>query len=150
MFVKMELSPTIICYLWAETHFCEQGDQNPGFTFDTDVNTMIHHYIPAERRRMRLDRLLCSPGVCLTPAAPVRLWGDEAVDVRREVFLSDHFGLAADLAYGEGLRGDDSVRELLRRNGGQEMEGSGSSTIRFVGALGYHIPWLAVRAAGWW
>jgi endonuclease/exonuclease/phosphatase family metal-dependent hydrolase len=135
--------------MWAETHFGEQGDMDPGFTFDANTNMMIHHYIPAERRRMRLDRMLSSQGNCLAPVSPVQLWGHRAVDEWREIFLSDHYGLTADLEVtGAGFTGTDSVKHLLEQNGQADREPSSFSTIRFVGALGYHVPWLVLRATG--
>ena len=33
---------------WAETHFGEAGDGNPGYTFDAEVNSMIPRYIPGD------------------------------------------------------------------------------------------------------
>jgi len=137
--------------LWAETHFGSGGDQEAGFTFDAQTNTMIPRYIPAERRRMRLDRMLCSKGGCLVPDGPVRLWGDMAVDARRDVFLSDHYGLVVDLKVApDGLHGDEEVEVVLKRNGQIEMEDSGFSVLRFAAALTYHVPWLTLRAAGLW
>ena len=35
---------------WAETHFGESDDANPGYTFDADLNSMIPRYIPGEVR----------------------------------------------------------------------------------------------------
>jgi len=137
--------------LWAETHLGEQGDKDPGFTFDAESNAMICRYIPAERRKMRLDRMLCSRGAFLTPEAPVRLWGDRAVDAHREIFLSDHYGLVVDLrSTQEVLQGDPAVTELLRKNGEAEMEHSGFSALRFTAALTNHVPWLVLRAVGVW
>jgi len=137
--------------MWAETHFGEQGDMDPGFTFDARTNPMIKRYIPAERRRMRLDRMLSSQGGCLAPVSPVQLWGHRAIDARREIFLSDHYGLTVDLEMTRsGFTGQEAVKRLLQQNGEADLEPSSFSTARFVGALVGHVPWLTVRALGFW
>jgi len=137
--------------LWAETHFGGLGDQEAGYTFNAQTNTMIPRYIPSERRRMRLDRMLCSRGGGLAPQGPVRLWGDTAVDARRDLFLSDHYGLVVDLKMApDGLQGDEGVEAVLKRNGRAELEDWVFSVPRFAAAQIYHVPWLAVRAIGFW
>jgi len=138
--------------LWAETHFGASGDGDLGYTFDTQTNSMIGRYIPAESRRMRLDRMLCSEGAALAPTAPVRLWASTAVDARRQIFISDHYGLVVDLAAGAaaGLRGDPAVARVLAENASVPDGPEPFSRLRFAAALASHVPWLALRAAGWW
>mmetsp|Transcript_48252 Transcript_48252/g.114971 ORF Transcript_48252/g.114971 Transcript_48252/m.114971 type:complete len:347 (+) Transcript_48252:65-1105(+) len=130
---------------WAETHLGPSGDQNPGFTFDAERNTMIPRYIPGETRKMRLDRILVSEGCCLEPAAPCELWATEAVDASRDLFLSDHFGLVQDFKLGGGWFGDAAVRSQLAQNQTVPLEAA-PTTGRFLWALPGHTAWLALRS----
>eukprot|EP00927_Polykrikos_kofoidii_P073606 TRINITY_DN69623_c0_g1_i2.p1 TRINITY_DN69623_c0_g1~~TRINITY_DN69623_c0_g1_i2.p1 ORF type:complete len:360 (-),score=40.29 TRINITY_DN69623_c0_g1_i2:100-1179(-) len=139
--------------VWAETHFGDHGDADPGYTFDPLTNPMIGRYIPGEARRMRLDRILCSCGAALSPTASVRLWANTAVDSRREIFLSDHYGLVVDLALesaASGFRGDPIVAGALAKNARVPDGPGASSTLRFAAAIVLHLPWLMLRSIGWW
>merc|ERR1711865_1177644 len=72
-----------------------------------------------------------------------------AIDQKRDVFLSDHYGLTVDLeSTGSVFDGTASVRQVLLDNGQVEMEPSDFSILRCVGALVYHVPWLTLRAVG--
>jgi len=136
---------------WAETHFCASGDQNPGFTFDADMNAMIPHYIPGEVRKMRLDRILASESCCLVPSRPCELWATDAVDQSRHLFLSDHFGLVQELRLsGDGWRGDAAARRQLLENSKVPLEANPASYLQFGLALPSHIAWLAFRLLGFW
>jgi endonuclease/exonuclease/phosphatase family metal-dependent hydrolase len=101
---------------WAETHWgkanqdvpsdfekanCDLVPLNvayPGWTFDAQENTMIPRYIPGEKRKMRLDRILISEGSHLAFRNECQIWGNKPVDKKREVFLSDHYGLTVDMS----------------------------------------------------
>jgi endonuclease/exonuclease/phosphatase family metal-dependent hydrolase len=145
--------------LWAETHFSSgggdggDGDGDPGYTFDPHTNSMVKRYIPAEARRMRLDRILCSTGTTLRPTTPVRLWADTAVDARRQIFLSDHYGLVVDLVCTPSIApfgGNPTVALALEANGRVPDGPPPFSRVRFAAALVGHLPWLVLRAVGWW
>jgi hypothetical protein len=58
---------------------------------------MIKYYIPCERRRMRLDRILISESSQWIPASPVRIFGNKPIDPKDYLFLSDHFGLMVEI-----------------------------------------------------
>mmetsp|Transcript_28488 Transcript_28488/g.66835 ORF Transcript_28488/g.66835 Transcript_28488/m.66835 type:complete len:355 (+) Transcript_28488:77-1141(+) len=134
---------------WAETHFGESDDANPGYTFDADLNSMIPRYIPGEVRRMRLDRILVSEKCALVPEKPCKLWATHAVDASRDIFLSDHFGLVQDLRVDpKGWHGKASVRRQLQENGAAPLEVHPVSNARFGLALVPHIGWLALRMLG--
>jgi len=89
-----------LCDLWAETH-CdpETFSIEDGFTYDSQRNKMIPRYVPGENRRMRLDRILCSRAFLTryVVTTPVSIWADQAIDVERELWISDHFGLSVDV-----------------------------------------------------
>lgn len=106
--------------LWAETHFGSASPFNdalPGYTFDAAVNALIPRYIPPDRRRMRLDRVLMSPRSHWHPAAPAWLFGTQPVTPSSSLFLSDHFGIAVDVAWREGVyEGDPAAAAALAGN----------------------------------
>jgi len=135
---------------WAETHFGADGDMHPGFTFDAIDNSMIPRYIPGEVRRMRLDRILCCEGGAFAPVRPVAMWGDKAVDAKRDLYLSDHYGLVVDLqrAQGSGYCGKPEVCQLLKTNSKKELEAHPVSWPRFSFALIRHVVWLLLRLIG--
>jgi len=137
---------------WAETHFGADGDAQPGFTFDAETNSMITRYIPAETRRMRLDRILCREGGALEPVGPCVFWGHDAVAAERDIYLSDHYGLVVDLARAEGggFRGSSDVRQILDENSRRDLEENPFSRWRFALALLSHVIWLVPRAIGLW
>uniref|UniRef100_A0A7S1PS45 Endonuclease/exonuclease/phosphatase domain-containing protein n=1 Tax=Neobodo designis TaxID=312471 RepID=A0A7S1PS45_NEODS len=149
--------------VWAETHPTGVRAGAPGYdeaaagyTFDAQVNTMIRHYIPGETRRMRLDRILVSRGFPLRPAGPCRLWADEPVDAKRDIFVSDHFGLVVDMAPCNGdsdaedaqWQGDANVRALLEANARSEAGAHKVGKLRFGMSLVGHSAWLAKRSLG--
>ena len=134
---------------WAETHFCESGDRNPGFTFDAEVNSMIPRYIPGEVRKMRLDRIFASEGCCLVPSKPCELWATSAVDAPRDIFLSDHYGLVQDLRLDpKGWQSDAAVRRQLETKATAPLEEHPVSNLSFCMALASHTVWLALRILG--
>ncbi|OLP84859.1 hypothetical protein AK812_SmicGene34219 [Symbiodinium microadriaticum] len=134
---------------WAETHFGESGDADPGYTFDAGLNSMIPRYIPGEVRKMRLDRILVSEKCALVPEKPCELWATSAVDASRDIFLSDHFGLVQDLIVDpKGWHGEASVRRQLQENGAVPLEVHPVSNARFGLALVSHVGWLALRQRG--
>lgn len=135
---------------WAETHFGSNGDGELGFTFDALSNSMIPRYIPGERRRMRLDRILCGKGGALVPARPCGFWGHSVVDEKQEIFISDHYGLVQDfsLALGAGFTGNADVHQHLEANGRRDLEPNPFSAWRFIFILLRHSVWLSLRAIG--
>ena len=146
--------------VWAETHpagirAAEPGfrEAEAGYTFDARRNSMIPRYIPGETRRMRLDRILVSRGFPMVPAAPCRLWADEPVDAKRDVFVSDHFGLAVDMvpcanSSGPGWQGSCQARHRLGLNAKDDPLPNPFSVLRFGVSLVGHSFWLAKRSAG--
>jgi hypothetical protein len=157
---RNEAAAVLSCGLldaWAETHFAAAAgfdDNADGFTFDAQRNTMIGRYIPGERRRMRLDRILMSGAACghaaqLRPAAPCALWGDAAVLPAKDVFLSDHFGLVVPLRRRTGdLDGDAAARAAMERDAALPPEDDDFSKWRFTKAVCGHSAWLTLRALG--
>lgn len=135
---------------WAETHFGPDGDGDPGFTFNALTNRMIEHYIPGERRRMRLDRILCVEGGALEPCGKCMLWGHAPVDARRDIYLSDHYGLVVNLtvAGGCGFSGSADVRSVLESNGLAKLGDNPFSVSRLALALLRHSVWLVARLIG--
>uniref|UniRef100_A0A0G4GHQ1 Endonuclease/exonuclease/phosphatase domain-containing protein n=1 Tax=Chromera velia CCMP2878 TaxID=1169474 RepID=A0A0G4GHQ1_9ALVE len=135
---------------WAETHFGREGDGDEGKSFDSASNRMIPRYIPGEKRRMRLDRILLSQGCSLFPKTPCEFWAHEPVDVKRNIFVSDHYGLKFDLEAkgGEAFEGSPEVKEVLKRNAETEEVYEFSSTA-FAAALIPHSGWLFLRACGY-
>ena len=107
--------------VWADSHFGTAppfNDGDPGFTFDVRSNTLIPRYIPPETRRMRLDRVLLSPGSPWGPASPARLFANTPVSPHDYLFLSDHYGIVTDLVAGDRLYvGDGTAAGVLARNG---------------------------------
>uniref|UniRef100_A0A7S1L6Z3 Endonuclease/exonuclease/phosphatase domain-containing protein n=1 Tax=Neobodo designis TaxID=312471 RepID=A0A7S1L6Z3_NEODS len=144
--------------VWAETHPTGVRAGAPGYdeaaagyTFDAQVNTMIRHYIPGETRRMRLDRILVSRGFPLRPAGPCRLWADEPVDAKRDIFVSDHFGLVVDMTpcpSACGFQGACEVRHLQGQNAADPSRPNPFSAVRFGLSLVGHSVWLTRRRFG--
>lgn len=135
---------------WAETHFGSEGDAHPGYTFDASNNKMIPRYIPGETRCMRLDRILCCEGGAFAPVRPCSIWGDEAIDAARDLYLSDHYGLYVDLALAPegGFRGKSDVRQVLEANSQRDLEPNPSSWLSLALAIIQHVPWLSLRLFG--
>ena len=73
---------------------------------------MMCRYIPPERRRMRLDRVLLSAGSPWHPIAPATLFATTPlrVPVTKDLLLSDHYGIAVDLEWhGHTVRACDAT-----------------------------------------
>jgi exonuclease III len=143
--------------LWAETHpkFAAARDMctdeaDAGLTFDAKGNSMIRRYIPGETRRMRLDRILLSRDAPFRAAAPCRLWANEAVDAKKEIYISDHYGLAIDLVASPDApwNGNPAVERELRVNAALDAAPRNFSKWRFSIALTQHLGWLAMRSVG--
>jgi endonuclease/exonuclease/phosphatase family metal-dependent hydrolase len=143
--------------LWAETHpkFVAARDMctdeaDAGLTFDAKTNSMIPRYIPGETRRMRLDRILLSRDAPFRAAAPCRLWANEAVDAKKEIYISDHYGLAIDLVASPDApwNGNPAVERELRVNAALDAAPRNFSKWRFSIALTQHLGWLAMRSVG--
>lgn len=134
---------------WAETHFGADADGHPGYTFDALDNAMIPRYIPGEQRRMRLDRILFCDGGAFMPTRPCQLWGHNAVDAARDVYLSDHYGLSVDLglAPAGGFRGKTEVRQIIESNSRRDLE-EHSFGKHLVYAIVSHVAWLTLRSIG--
>lgn len=127
--------------LWLETH--HDVKTSPGFTFDPINNSMIHRYIPGERRRMRLDRMLLNSGASWRVVEPVTIWADK--EIRPELFLSDHFGLHVQLAPSvTGMLTSPEAKSVLMTNAKKPGHNhSVKFSPRFVWALLKHVGWLA-------
>ena len=142
--------------LWAETHFGPSGDGDEGMTFDAIGNTMIPRYIPGEKRKMRLDRILCTIGcpLALIPGSPCRIWANTPVDAKKQIYLSDHFGLAIDMSCDpadqqpSGMEGHPAVKAKLQANAALPLEPLGFSRTKFAATLVPHSFFLAMRAVG--
>jgi len=80
-----------------------------GYTFDSLVNTMIPYYVPFERRRMRLDRILLKKESNLSPLEKVKKFANEPIEKGKYLFTSDHFGLFIDMTI-------DQDKQRNRRN----------------------------------
>lgn len=83
--------------LWTTTH----STNDNGFTFDAKVNSLIQmKYFTMERRRMRLDRILCKGAAYWHPKAPMQLFAHKPIYPNKwdYLFCSDHFGLYIDLS----------------------------------------------------
>lgn len=137
--------------LWAETHFAATtpyNDGHPGFTFDVTTNALIPRYIPPERRRMRLDRVLLSAGSPWHPMAPATLFATTPlrVPVTKDLFLSDHYGIAVDLewrGHTAPFRGDPGVAAVLAANAALPAPPPYTLTWRrSVPAFARHVVWL--------
>lgn len=70
---------------------------DPGYTVDTDINTM-RYQVKSKRTRKRIDRIFLRS--TRWRAQSIELVGTEPIDLDEldETFVSDHFGLAADLS----------------------------------------------------
>jgi endonuclease/exonuclease/phosphatase family metal-dependent hydrolase len=156
---------------WAETHFTPEGDQNPGFTFDPTTNSMIDRYIPGEVRRMRLDRILLSDGIRANLEGPCTIWADAPVHRKRNIYLSDHYGLFVDVSFTKTKTAEDGKDETqagspvshlaaplhhhptaldqLRQNAQLEWEEYRASKKVLALKLVPHLTWLGLRAMGW-
>jgi len=112
--------------LWAETHFSSAkgfDDRDPGYTFDYTTNKMIRWYIPIEKRKMRLDRMLVKEGCNLLRIhSPVKIFANKAVEPGDHIFLSDHYGLCASFDTGVNSQGIRSTTTVSEWNGKHQME----------------------------
>jgi len=135
---------------YAETHFASDQDNNDGYTFDAKGNSMIKRYIPGEKRKMRLDRILVSQGSPFYFVSPCEMWANEAVDVRREIYISDHYGLFVDIQLDKDadLRENSEVAAKLMKNSQMPLEIFEFSKLDFAVKLVPHSFWLLSRAFG--
>ena len=58
---------------------------------------MIPYYIPCEKRRMRLDRILIWEKSNWIPASPMKIFADKPIEPNSYLYQSDHFGLMIEL-----------------------------------------------------
>jgi len=134
------LIKTKLLDLWTETR-----GSLAGFTFDPVRNCMIHRYIPGEKRRMRLDRILLGEGALWAPRN-VSIWGDQVIDSERELHLSDHFGLLVVLEPTEAaFQSSPEATDIVAANAQMPTHDYSVMSMRFVCALARHVPWLLNR-----
>eukprot|EP00656_Telonema_subtile_P037696 TRINITY_DN42049_c0_g1_i1.p2 TRINITY_DN42049_c0_g1~~TRINITY_DN42049_c0_g1_i1.p2 ORF type:complete len:166 (+),score=22.13 TRINITY_DN42049_c0_g1_i1:186-683(+) len=143
--------------LWAETNYDATTNTFPvGYTYDSQTNGMVSHYVPGENRRMRLDRILCTPALLSTFSvqAPCAMWATDAVDEGRCVWPSDHYGLTIDLTTttpspAKEYTLNPAVRTLLEANAKIPREKPTYNMWKFAGAMPYHVWFLGKKAIGY-
>jgi len=92
------VSSMLLSYVpYSAYFFPPVSDEEEGYTFDSLTNTMIPYYVPFERRRMRLDRIIMKEGCQFKPTDKMHRFGDHPVQPGYYLFASDHYGLYIDL-----------------------------------------------------
>lgn len=147
--------------VWAETNFdAPTRTIADGFTYDSRVNKMIPRYVPGENRRMRLDRILCSAAFArmFAFATPCAFWAHESINKSKNLWISDHFGLAIEVAArvpGAPLDFDGAdetrpVRAAMRARGALPPEKSTYTKWTFAKTLPVQLVAVTLRATlGW-
>lgn len=147
---------------WAQTHYSALppfNDGQPGYTFDAVDNTFVPCYIPGERRRMRLDRILFSCGFPAFAIGPCALWANEPIQSGSYLFPSDHFGLSIDLRVDATNENgpmisigqpDANAEEILHRNAQNNADRTPYrlQPMRTTWAFTAHAVWLGAVALG--
>ena len=134
---------------WAETNFDTETENFPdGFTYDSQTNGMVPVYVPGENRRMRLDRILCTPEFfsCFSPHSPCSLWANKPIDADRSVWPSDHYGLTIDVVAAKAsFVPNPAVQSKLEENARMPREKSTYTMWTFARAMPYQIWFLGRR-----
>jgi len=135
---------------YAETHFGESQDNDPGYTFNAETNIMMKRYIPGEYRKMRLDRILVSLNSPVEFMSPCSLWATEPVSETLELSISDHYGLSIDMKFDldHSLTSDPQVEKRLQDNASLELEPFHYGTAKMIRYMVPHTFWLIQRAVG--
>jgi len=95
------LGSLVSSYLPYSAYFYPSGplsDEEEGYTFDSHTNLFIPYYVPFERRRMRLDRIIMKKGSTFNCVDKMHRFATEPVEPNSYLYTSDHYGLYVDLA----------------------------------------------------